>query len=149
MTLKRFLYILLVLLFGGAAAFAGALAGGVTVYRAVQQRSNLPASVQQFLPANNTNPNQTLVLNNTDIETAITQSVQRVGPTVVTVVGTVPGQMTFFGPTGDATVSGSGVFITDQGYILTNNHVVEGTKQVSIVLSDGTEQSATIVGTDP
>ena len=149
MTLNRFLYILLVLLFGGAAAFAGALAGGVTVYRAVQQRSNLPASVQQFLPANNTNPNQTLVLNNTDIETAITQSVQRVGPTVVTVVGTVPGQMTFFGPTGDATVSGSGVFITDQGYILTNNHVVEGTKQVSIVLSDGTEQSATIVGTDP
>lgn len=149
MTLKRFLYILLVLLFGGAAAFAGALAGGVTVYRAVQQRSNLPASVQQFLPANNTNPNQTLVLNNTDIETAITQSVQRVGPTVVTVVGTVPGQMTFFGPTGDATVSGSGVFITDQGYILTNNHVVEGTKQVSIVLSDGTEEQATIVGTDP
>ena len=149
MTLKRFLYILMVLLFGGAAAFAGALAGGVTVYRAVQQRSNLPASVQQFLPANNTNPNQTLVLNNTDIETAITQSVQRVGPAVVTVVGTIPGQNTIFGPTGDATVSGSGVFITDQGYILTNNHVVEGTKQVSIVLSDGTEQSATIVGTDP
>jgi len=149
MSLKRILYILLVLLFGGASAFAGALAGGLTVYRAVQQRSNLPASVQQFLPANNTNPNQTLVLNNTNVETAITQSVQRVGPTVVTVVGTIPGQMTFFGPTGDGTVSGSGVFITDQGYILTNNHVVEGTKQVSIVLSDGTEQPATIVGTDP
>lgn len=149
MTLKRFLYILLVLLFGGAAAFAGALAGGVTVYRAVQQRSNLPTSVQQFLPANNTNPNQTLVLNNTDIETAITQSVQRVGPAVVTVVGTIPGQQTFFGFTGDQTVSGSGVFITDQGYILTNNHVVENTKQVSIVLSDGTEEQATIVGTDP
>lgn len=149
MSLKRFLYILLVLLFGGAAAFAGALAGGVTVYRAVQQRSNLPTSVQQFLPANNTNPNQTLVLNNTDIETAITQSVQRVGPAVVTVVGTIPGQQTFFGFTGDQTVSGSGVFITDQGYILTNNHVVENTKQVSIVLSDGTEEQATIVGTDP
>ena len=149
MSLKRILYILLVLLFGGASAFAGALAGGLTVYRAVQQRSNLPASVQQFLPANNTNPNQTLVLNNTNVETAITQSVQRVGPTVVTVVGTIPGQMTFFGPTGDGTVSGSGVFITDQGYILTNNHVVEGTKQVSIVLSDGTEQPATIIGTDP
>jgi len=149
MSLKRILYILLVLLFGGASAFAGALAGGLTVYRAVQERSNLPASVQQILPANNTNPNQNIVLNNTDIETAVTQSVQRVGPTVVTVVGTVPGQMTFFGPTGDATVSGSGVFITDQGYILTNNHVVEGTKQVSIVLSDGTEQPATIVGTDP
>jgi len=149
MTLKRILYILLVLLFGGTSAFFGALAGGLTVYRAVQQRSSLPASVQQVIPANNTNPNQTLVLNNTNVETAVTQSVQRVGPAVVTVVGTIPGQQTFFGLTGDQTVSGSGVFITDQGYILTNNHVVEGTKQVTIVLSDGTEEQATIVGTDP
>ena len=115
MTLKRIFYILLVLLFGGASAFAGAVAGGFTVYRAVQQRANLPAPIQQVLPANNTNPNQTLVLNNTNVETAVTQSVQRVGPAVVTVVGTIPGQQTFFGFTGDQTVSGSGVFITDQG----------------------------------
>jgi len=45
-------------------------------------------------------------------------------------------------------VSGTGFFITDQGYILTNNHVVEGTREVTIVLSDGTEQQASIVGTD-
>jgi 2-alkenal reductase len=57
--------------------------------------------------------------------------------------------MTFFGVTGDQTVSGTGFFITDQGYILTNNHVVEGTKEVNIVLSDGTQERATIVGTDP
>ena len=148
MSLKRILYILLVLLFGGASAFAGALAGGVTVYRAVQQRANLPTSIQQVIPANNTNPNQTLMLNNTDVETAVTQSVQKVGPSVVTVVGTIPGQQTFFGITGDQTVSGSGVFITDQGYILTNNHVVDGTKEVNVVLSDGTQEKATIVGTD-
>jgi 2-alkenal reductase len=75
--------------------------------------------------------------------------VQKVSPTVVTVVGVFPGQNTFFGPTGDQTVGGSGFFITDQGYLLTNNHVVEGTKEVSIVLSDGSEQKAAIVGTDP
>ena len=67
---------------------------------------------------------------------------------MVTVVGTIPGQMTFFGPTGDQTVSGSGVFISQDGYILTNNHVVEGVKEVNIVLSDGSQQKATIVGTD-
>jgi 2-alkenal reductase len=104
--------------------------------------------MQDALPVSSTNPNQTLVINNTDIETAITQSVQKIGPAVVTVVGTVPGQQTFFGFTGDQTVSGSGVFISDQGYIITNNHVVEGTQEVSIVLSDGTEQKAEIVGTD-
>jgi 2-alkenal reductase len=57
--------------------------------------------------------------------------------------------LTIFGQTGDQTVSGTGFFITDQGYILTNNHVVEGTQEVNIVLSDGTQQTATIVGTDP
>jgi 2-alkenal reductase len=148
MTLKKILYVLLVVVVAGASALAGAAAGGFAVFRAVQQRSNLPAPIQEVLPANNTNPSQTFVLNNTDIETAVTQSVQRVGPAVVTVVGTVPGQMTFFGPTGDQTVSGSGVFISDQGYLLTNNHVVEGTKEVNIILSDGTQQTATIVGTD-
>ena len=148
MSLKKVLYVLFVVMIAGGSALAGAAAGGFAVFRAVQQRSSLPAPIQEILPANNANPSQTLVLNNTDIETAITQSVQRVGPAVVTVVGTVPGQMTFFGPTGDQTVSGSGVFISDQGYLLTNNHVVENTKEVKIVLSDGTEQKATIVGTD-
>lgn len=148
MSLKKILYVLFVIMIAGGAALAGAVVGGVAVFRAVQQRSSLPSAVQQILPANNTNPTQTLVLNNTDIETAITESVQKVGPAVVTVVGTIPGQMTFFGPTGDQTVSGSGFFISDQGYLLTNNHVVEGTKEVKIVLSDGTERTASIVGTD-
>jgi 2-alkenal reductase len=116
------------------------------VYRVVQQRSSLPEPIQEVVPV--TNPAETLVLNNTDVETAVTQSVQKVGPAVVTVIGIIPGQQTFFGFTGDQTVSGSGVFISDQGYILTNNHVVEGTREVSIVLADGSEQPATVVGTD-
>src|SRR5512147_2245294 len=148
MSLRRALYILLVIVIAGASALTGALAGGVIVYRAVQHSSSLPAPIQEVLPASNTSPSQTLTLNTTDIETAITQSVQKVGPAVVTVVGTIPGQLTIFGPTGDQTVSGTGFFISDQGYILTNNHVVEGTKQVNIVLSDGTEEQADIVGTD-
>jgi len=148
MTFKKILYALFVLVVAGASAVTGAAAGGFAVFRAVQQRNSLPSSIQQILPANNTNPSQTLVLNNTDIETAITQSVQQVGPAVVTVVGTIPGQMSIFGQTGDQTVSGSGFFISDKGYILTNNHVVDGTKEVKIVLSDGTEQKVTIIGTD-
>src|SRR5690349_8009815 len=149
MTLKKTLYILLVMAVAGFSALAGALAGGAVVYRTFQKGSvNLPGPVQEILPPNNTDPNQTLTLSTTDVQTSITQSVQKVGPAVVTVVGTLPGQNTFFGSTGDQTVSGTGFFITDQGYILTNNHVVEGTREVTIVLSDGTEQQASIVGTD-
>ena len=108
----------------------------------------LPTPIQAALPASSTSPS-TLTLNATDIQTAITQAVQKVGPAVVTVVGTIPGQNTFFGSTGDQTVSGSGLFISNQGYILTNNHVVEGTQAVNIILADGTQQKVTIVGTDP
>ena len=73
---------------------------------------------------------------------------QGVGPAVVTVVGTIPGQQTFFGRTSDGEVSGSGFFVSDKGYVITNNHVVEGTQSVHIILSDGSEQPATVVGTD-
>ena len=147
MPVRRALYILLVIVVAGISALTGALAGGAIVYGALQQDfANLPGPVQEIFPPEK--PGQTLTLNTTDIETSITQAVEKIGPAVVTVVGTIPGQNTFFGPTGDRMVSGTGFFITEEGYILTNNHVVDGTNEVNIVLSDGTEQKATIVGTD-
>jgi 2-alkenal reductase len=147
MSLRRVLYILLVIAVAGVSALTGALAGGAVVYRTLQNDSaNLPGPIQEVIPSSN--PDQTLTLSTTDVETSITQAVGKVGPAVVTVVGTIPGQNTFFGPTGDQTVSGTGFFITEDGYIITNNHVVEGAREVSIILSDGTEQRATIVGTD-
>lgn len=148
MSLKRFLYTLFVIVVAVLAAFCGAAAGGLAVYRAVRQ--NPPAAPSPLLTAPPAEvPSQTLTLNTTEVETTITQAVQKVSPAVVTVVGTIPGQMTFFGPTGDQTVSGSGFFISPRGYLLTNNHVVENTNEVSIILADGTTQKATIVGADP
>ena len=99
MSVRRILYVLFVVLVAGAAGFAGAVAGGVAVYRAVEVRNALPAAVQQALPAaSTTNPTQSFTLNTTDIQSTVTQAVQRVGPAVVTVIGTVPGQTGFFGP---------------------------------------------------
>jgi len=45
--------------------------------------------------------------------------------------------------------SGSGIIISKDGYILTNNHVVEGASKVSVGLSDKRQFDATVVGTDP
>ncbi|MBU1713558.1 MAG: DegQ family serine endoprotease [Proteobacteria bacterium] len=45
--------------------------------------------------------------------------------------------------------AGSGVIISKDGYILTNNHVVEGSKKVIVTLNDKDEYSAQIVGLDP
>jgi serine protease Do len=44
---------------------------------------------------------------------------------------------------------GSGFFINKDGYIVTNNHVVEGADEVRVRLSDGEEVKAEIIGTDP
>lgn len=71
----------------------------------------------------------------------------------------------FFGPFGDffgrgngtqkrqiqtpkRTASGSGVIISSDGYIVTNNHVVEGADELTVTLNDNREFSARIVGTD-
>lgn len=44
---------------------------------------------------------------------------------------------------------GSGFFISADGYVVTNNHVVEGASEVVVVTEDGEEFPAEIIGTDP
>jgi serine protease DegQ len=44
---------------------------------------------------------------------------------------------------------GSGVIVSSQGYILTNNHVVEAADEIEIALADGRKADAKLVGTDP
>lgn len=44
---------------------------------------------------------------------------------------------------------GSGVIITKDGYLLTNNHVVDGAKEVKVTLQDGREFTAKVIGRDP
>ena len=151
MSWRRIFYLLLFVIVAGVSALAGGIAGGMLVYQALRQ--NQPDSVPTSLATEETSATgdgqaQAIQINTTEIETTITKAVQEIGAGVVTVVGTIPGQVTFFGRTEEQTVSGSGVFISKEGYILTNNHVVEGTQEVEIVLFDGSQATATIVGTD-
>ena len=45
--------------------------------------------------------------------------------------------------------SGSGVIISEDGFVVTNNHVVEGAEQVEITLNDNKKYQAKVIGTDP
>ncbi len=45
--------------------------------------------------------------------------------------------------------TGSGVIVSPEGYILTNNHVVDGADRVKVELADGREFTAKVIGTDP
>jgi serine protease DegS len=44
---------------------------------------------------------------------------------------------------------GSGVLISRQGYVLTNNHVIDGADEIKVLLADGRSAQAAVVGTDP
>src|SRR4030065_360614 len=50
---------------------------------------------------------------------------------------------------GGSQASGSGVIISKDGYVITNNHVVEGYQKLEVIFRDGKSVEATLVGTDP
>jgi len=90
---------------------------------------------------------------------SIADVAERVLPSVVTVSTTVvqhqQSMMPFFGgPFGgpsdrQAQGIGSGVIVSADGYVLTNNHVVAEAKDIKVTTSDKREFDATVVGTDP
>jgi len=144
MNWKRIIYALIIGLVAGISAAAGAVVGGRVVWMIVQHESNNGAEIVTV----STNAPSSIQISNTEIETDVTLAVEKVSPAVVTVVATLPGQVTFFGRTSERQSSGSGVIISSDGTIVTNNHVVEGADDLVVILSDGTELPATLISND-
>lgn len=65
---------------------------------------------------------------------------------VVAVSSTI--RSTVYGQTREGTSSGSGFIISDDGYVVTNHHVVEGATDVTVTLSTGDEYTAKVIGSD-
>ncbi len=82
------------------------------------------------------------------LELSTTEIAKVVGPAVVGITSITQGQMSIFGNIGQSTSSGSGIILSGDGYIVTNNHVVEGVTSIQVTLNTGTEYEAKIVGTD-
>ncbi|MFE9565844.1 S1C family serine protease [Streptomyces sp. NPDC006487] len=112
-----------------AVALAAAVVGGGTA-----------AAVQQML--NKTNGTGTGVNGSTISQSnrgTVTGVAENVSPSVVRIdTRTASGQGT-----------GSGIVITADGEIVTNNHVIDGASQIQVTMSDGKKYNAKIVGTDP
>ncbi|MCX5406243.1 trypsin-like peptidase domain-containing protein [Streptomyces sp. NBC_00335] len=112
-----------------AVALAAAVVGGGTA-----------AAVQQML--NKTNGTGTGVNGSTISQSnsgTVSGVAENVSPSVVRIdTSTSSGQGT-----------GSGIVITADGEIVTNNHVIDGAAKIQVTMSDGKKYSAKIVGTDP
>jgi len=79
----------------------------------------------------------------------IQQIAAKASPSVVEIVTEVK-QTTYgmFGGSYTSEAAGSGVIISSDGYIITNNHVIEDSTSIKVTVEDGTEYTATLVGTD-
>ncbi len=102
-------------------------------------------------------------LNNNQSEISIPQIAKKVGPSCVGVVNKTKVEPRKFydpfsgryyytsDPKTDTLVeqgSGSGIIISEDGYIVTNEHVVDGASEISVILNTGEEYKATLVGAD-
>ncbi|MDR0397850.1 MAG: trypsin-like peptidase domain-containing protein [Candidatus Nomurabacteria bacterium] len=72
---------------------------------------------------------------------SIDSVVKKVSPSVVSIVTTTRVSSTYryyYGGSGESKSAGTGVVVTENGYILTNKHVIEGADKVQVVTADGT-----------
>ncbi len=60
----------------------------------------------------------------------------------------IPSVVSITCTTSSGTASGSGVIFSEQGYIVTNNHVISGASAISVLLTDGRELNASLIGED-
>jgi len=149
MKAKKILSLLLVAVIGGLTAY------GINWYFGKKYELK-SANVQSVLPVSNT-PGTVTTL--PDFTVAAEKTVNAVVH-VKTTYGNSNKQPSvydyFFGePFGNPygmqpqMASGSGVIITDDGYIVTNNHVVENAENIEIVLNDNRTYTAKLIGRDP
>jgi Do/DeqQ family serine protease len=122
-----------------------------------------PAVVAVPAPAPEPAPAPAAVVASAPSGTGYSQAARRAAPAVVSIVasraarsrgqGEDPWFRHFFGnsrgPQSPQMGLGSGVIVSPQGYLLTNNHVVEGANEIEVQLSDGRQARARLIGTDP
>jgi 2-alkenal reductase len=158
-------------------ALIGALAGGGVAWYVTQQQIERiaaqplsPSPIPASMPAPTAAPQATAAPLPTVAPapaapatvSPVVDIVQQVSPAVVTVVNTLAsgsqgspllGDLPFplpdqpGGPVRRG--SGSGVIISQDGYILTNNHVIEGYRSLAVIFYDGSRRDATLIGADP
>lgn len=121
------------------AAVSGGIAGAYVVERQYNKLGYVyPQSNQSSLGENDNSTKTADISSN-----AITKVAQTVGPAVVAISNSTGGFI------GEVESSGSGIIFDPNGYIVTNNHVIDGADKITVKLSSGKTLDAKLVGQDP
>jgi 2-alkenal reductase len=102
---------------------------------AALEEASLPTAAPQAAPLGQSSGS---AANGGNLSELMVSAVQKVSPAVVTVINRNGGE----------SGSGSGVIISQDGYIITNHHVVEGSDTLSVLFADSTLHDAQLIGSD-
>jgi len=105
----------------------------------------MPSKVSQSAAPSNVTGASTVGM--FDGQMSIVDIAKKAGPAVVGVVSKMT-TSTFFGMMQEQEGGGSGIIIRPDGYIITNQHVIEGASSVKVILSTGKEYEAKLIGQD-
>ncbi len=109
-------------------------------------KSNVLSNLNAQPTQNNSENASTLA--NTGNELTTVEISKKVGPSVVGITSTIPGAMSIFNTAMVSEGTGSGIIISSDGYVVTNNHVIDGASSVKVTLNTGSEYDAKIIGSD-
>jgi 2-alkenal reductase len=127
---------------------AGGLAGGIAGYTFASMRSprQTGLALTSAQPASTAGAEATPLRVQESSQTV--DAVSKAGPAVVTVITTLQQPTTQRTTPIEPTASGSGIILDRNGHILTNNHVIEGQKKITIIFADGKQAEAKLIGGD-
>lgn len=145
--LKVIAVILACVILSGASGVGGAYLASQFFGTGTSQSNNQSNQNQNATPANNVPVQINKVEGSTTQNTAMTDVIAAVRDSVVEIVTENIQESQFYGQY-VTSGAGSGVIISADGYIITNNHVVEGANSIHVSTTNGTQYKAQIVGTD-
>lgn len=119
----------------------------VTIYVLASNSGNMPGSMSNFYGNSNAAYNHEQLISGDRKSKSTVEIAAQVGPSVVGIV-TKYTYRSWFGQDYEQSGSGSGIIISEDGYVVTNFHVIENANAVSVVLNTGDNHAAKVIGFD-
>ena len=144
--MKKYIALVVVAAILNLAILGGLFAAGYSLGSGKIGAGN-KANVLAVLEENTSNESAKPVVSKGNELTTVEIS-KKVGPAVVGITSKIPSAMSIFNTTMVSEGTGSGIIISSDGYIVTNNHVIDGASSVSVTLNTGGEYEAKVIGSD-